>query len=238
MENVVTIIFDVESEAYQAFTNLRNKPFGENYIVAEAALVKCEGESIAVADSFDAAGITSNDTATGMLVGSVVGILGGPLGVLLGASVGAMTGSMMDTTDTIDSISMFEAAALKLYDNDAAIIALVQEEEPAFDAAFEGFNTTIIRHYAADVYDEVERAREVEAELINQAKLQLRAEKKAARKERREERKANIAARFDTVKEKHAERVAERQAKLSEFDEAVEIANAEYVSSAKEMMGE
>lgn len=225
-------------EAYQAFTNLRNKPFGENYIVAEAALTKHEGDAIAVVDSFDAVGATSNDTATGMMVGSIVGILGGPLGVLLGASIGAMTGSMLDTADAVDSVSMFEVTALKLYENEAAIIALVQEEEPTFDAAFEGFETTIIRHFAADVYDEVERAREVEAELVNQAKQQLRADKKAARKERREERKANIAVRFDGLKEKHAERVAEREAKKEAFDEAMDTANAQFVTSTKEMLGE
>lgn len=227
MENIITVIFAVESEAYQAFSNLRNMPFGKGYIVAEAALVKHEGDAIAIADSFDATGVTSDDTAAGMMVGSLVGILGGPLGVMLGASVGALTGSMYDAADAIDSVSMLEAAALKLYENEAAIIALVQEEEPAFDAAVASFDTTITRHFAADVYGEVERARELEAELINQAKAQLRAEKKAARQERREDRRAAIAARFDSAK-----------AKLDEFDEAVDMANAAFVSSTKEMLGE
>lgn len=238
MENIITAIFEVESEAYQAFVNLRNLPFGEGYIVAEAALVKHEGDAIAIADSFDAAGVTSNDTATGMMVGSLVGILGGPLGVLLGASIGGLTGSMLDAADAIDSASMLEATALKLYENEAAIIALVQEDEPAFDAALADYKVTIVRHFAADVYDEVERAREVEEQLVNEAKAQLRAEKKAARKEKREDRKAAIAARFDNVKDKHAERKAEREVKKAEFEEAAEIAEAQYVSSTKEMMDE
>ena len=242
MDNVITVIFDVESEAYQAFTNLRNMPYGDGYVVAEAALVKRVGDAIGVADSFDAAAVTADDTATGMLVGSVVGILGGPLGVLLGASVGALTGSMLDTSDAIDSVSMLEATALKLYDNEAAIIALVQEDEPAFDAAVAGYNTTIIRHFAADVFDEVEAARELEAELANEAKQQMRAEKKQARKDKREERKASISARFDAAKEKRAakkaEKKANREARKEELDEAAEIANAQFTSSTKEMMGE
>lgn len=238
MDNVVAAVFEVESEAYQSFMNLRNLPFGEGYVVAEAALVKRAGDAITIVDTFDATGVTSDDTATGMMVGSLVGILGGPLGVLLGASVGALAGSMYDAEDAVDSISMLEATALKLYDNEAAVIALVQEDEPAFDAAFNGCDVTIIRHFAADVYAEVDRARELEAELINEAKQQLRAEKKAARKERRADRKASIAARFDAVKEKRAERKAERQAKKEELGAAADIANAQFVSTTKEMLGE
>jgi uncharacterized protein with von Willebrand factor type A (vWA) domain len=113
-----------------------------------------------------------------------VGILGGPLGVLLGASAGALIGSTYDSIDAIDSVSMLEATAVKLYDGEAAIIALVQEDEPAFDAAFEGFGVTITRRFAVDVFDEVERAREVQEQLANEAKAQLRAEKKAAREAR------------------------------------------------------
>ncbi len=241
MDNVVTAIFNVESEAYQAFTTLRNKPYGEGYVVAEAALIKCEGDVINVVDSFDL-GVTADDTAAGMMIGSLVGILGGPLGVLLGASVGGLTGSMMDTDDAIDSVSMLEATALKLYDNDCAIIAFVQEDEPAFDAAFEGFDTTIIRHFAADVYDEVDRARELELQLANEARQQLRAERKAARKEKFEDSKASISSRFEAIKKKYAEKKVEKKAEKEELKQAMEeaasIAEAEYVASTKEMLGE
>ena len=84
MENVVTAIFEVESEAYKAFTELRNKPAAEGYSVVEASLLKRDGDNIVIADAFDAAGVTSDDTAAGMVVGALVGILGGPLGVILG----------------------------------------------------------------------------------------------------------------------------------------------------------
>ena len=231
MDNVVTVVFNVESEAYQAFANLRNKPIAEGYVVAEAALVKREGNALNVADSFDAAGVTADDTATGMIVGSLVGILGGPVGVLLGAGIGALAGGVLDSNDAIDSVSMLEATAVKLYDGEAAIIALVQEDEPAFDAAFEGFGVTITRRFAVDVFDEVERAREVQEQLANEAKAQLRAEKKAAREEKREERRAKLDARFEAAKAKRAER-------KETMDEAKEIANAQYTSATKEMLSE
>ena len=242
MENVVTVIFDVESEAYQAFTELRQQPFGEGYVLAEAALLKREGDAIIVADSFDAAAITSDDTSAGMVIGALVGILGGPLGVLLGAGVGAFIGSHADAVDTINSASLLEVAASKLFDGEVAIIALVQEEEPAFDAAFAKYQTTIIRHFAVDVMEEVEYGREVLDDLSNQAKQRMRADRKAEKQEKREERKAErqakreerkakIQAKFDGIKEKRA-------AHKADIKDAVETANAEFVSETKEIMGE
>ena len=231
MENVVTAIFEVESEAYKAFSEIRQKPFGDGYVVAEASLLKREGDVITIADAFDAAAITSDDTATGIVIGSLVGILGGPLGVLLGAGAGALIGGSLDSADAVNSASMLEVTTSKLYDGEVAIIALVQEDEPAFDAAFEGYETTIVRHFAVDVINEVELAREATAEFENQLRAQLRAERKAERAEKREERSNKIKARFEKVKAKRAERKAT-------FDEAKDIANAQYSTATKEIFGE
>lgn len=81
------------------------------------------------------------------------------------------------------------------------------------------------------MYGEVERARELEAEFVNLAKEQLRAQKKAARQEKREERKAEIEARFDAAKQKRAER-------KEVLANAADTANAQFVSSTKEMLDE
>lgn len=230
MENVVTAIFEVESEAYKAFTEIRNKPFGEGYVVAEASLLKRDGDAITIADAFDAAAITSDDTATGMIVGSLVGILGGPLGVLLGAGTGALIGSTYDSVDAVDSVSMLEVTAAKLYDGEVAIVALVQEDEPAFDAAYADYKTTVIRQFAVDVINEVDLAREATADFENQLRQQLRAERKAEKAEKREERKSKIQARFDEIKAKRAERKAV-------LEEGKDIANAQFTSATKEMLG-
>ena len=241
MENIVTVIFDVESEAYKAFSEIRAKPFGEGYAVAEAALLKREEAGVTVLEAFDAAAVTSDDTATGMIVGSLVGILGGPLGVLLGASTGALVGSAYDTADAAGSMSMLEITAAKLYEGEVAIVALVQEDEPAFDQPFAAYETTNIRHFAVDVMDEVDLALEAQADFENQLREQLRAERKAQKAEAREDRKAEraqkradrkakVQAHFDEVKAKHAERKAA-------FDEGKEIANAQFASSTKEMLG-
>lgn len=213
MENVVTVIFKQESEAYQALTEIRNAPVGEGYVVPEAALVKHEGDSIVLVDGFDTGVITEDDTATGVIVGSLVGILGGPLGVLLGAGVGALAGSALDSSDALDLTSMLEVTALKLYQDDVAIVALVDEDEPAFDAAFSKYEVTIIRRYAADVANEVERAYELEAEAAILVKEQLRKERKAERQDKRDELKANHQARVDAVKAKGSDAFSNMRAK-------------------------
>ncbi|MDO4797552.1 MAG: DUF1269 domain-containing protein [Coriobacteriales bacterium] len=224
MDNVVTVTFDVESEAYKAFAEIRQKPFGDGYRVVEAALLTREGDAIAVKDAIDPAAVTADDTATGMVIGTLVGILGGPVGVLLGAGVGALVGSAYDSADAIDSISMLEVTAAKLFDGEVGIIALVQEDEPAFDAAFEGYETTIARHFAADVAKEVELAREAAADFDNRLRQQLRAERKADKAQKRAERKAQ-----------KAEKRAERKENL---EEAKDIANAQYTSATKEILGD
>ena len=201
MENVVATIFDVESEGYQALSELRQAPAGTDYFVAEAALIKMENSTVKVLDSFDTGAFTANDTAKGIIIGSLVGIIGGPLGVMLGASTGALAGFAVDSGDVADSASMIEVIAKKLYKNEVAIVALVQEEEPAFDAAFEKFATTIIRFDAVTVIEEVDEAREVEAELECQALEKMRAERKAEADARRDERKAALKASFDEYSE-------------------------------------
>ena len=188
MRNVVLSVFAVESEAYQAFAELRQAPSGDGYIVAEAALLKNEAGRVSAIDGFAIDGKTSDDTATGMVVGALVGILGGPFGVLLGAGIGALAGSAIDADDAVDTLSAIEVVANKLFEGEIAVVALVDENEPAFDAAFQKYETTIVRYDAADIADEVGRAREIQGAIADQAREELRAERKEKRAARHEER--------------------------------------------------
>ena len=200
MENVVVSIFAVESEAFQAFTELRQTVAGEGYVVAEAALLKNQDGVTSVQDSFS---LRAADTAStnGIMIGSLVGVIGGPLGVLLGASYGALVGGSLDAATALDNLSAIEILSGKLYENETAIVALVQEdEEPAFDAAFAKYQPTMIRYDAADIVDDIDRAYEIQRDLENQAIAQLKADRKAERKAQREERHADIKAKFEDRK--------------------------------------
>ncbi len=266
MQNIVTAIFNVKSEAYQAFSQMRHAPFGQDYVVAEAALIKREGDAIKVEEAFENIATNPDHAGFGMAAGALLGILGGPLGVLLGAYTGGITGAAFDTADTADSLALLETTAAKLIDGDVAIIALVQEEEPAFDAAFKGFDVRIVRHFATDVMDEVDRAIDAAEEKENLDRLEERAKRKAEnkkfwdelaeqyeinRREREAERTAEREAYLDGLAEeanamnkKLAEldkaigkRIKEKEAEDEAFDQAMEDAKAAYVSQTKEIYG-
>lgn len=202
-ENVLIALFDVESEAYQAATELKNAAVSEDYIISQLALVTKKDGKLFPADGFDTGIQTSNDTAGGALVGGLVGFLGGPIGMLLGASYGALIGGAVDASDAAQNVSLLEQVTRKLYDDSTAIIALVQEEdESALDAKLSKFRTTIVREDAAIVAEEVEEARQVERELQRQAREKLRAEKKESQEQRIQERRNKIQADFAAFKEK------------------------------------
>ena len=100
-ESVITVNFDVESEAYQALSEIKRHPDGSGYFVSAASLIKKENGHIVLKDGFDTGIDTTDDAAYGSLIGSLVGILGGPLGVLFGGSMGALVGSTVDADDAM-----------------------------------------------------------------------------------------------------------------------------------------
>ena len=203
MENIICVNFKVESEAYQAMTQLKAKAVSEKYIVSQAALIKKENGRINVVDGLDSGFKTADDTLVGGLVGSLVGILGGPLGVLLGGSMGTLAGGTVDVYDAAAGASMIEEVAGRMEDGEVSIIAFAQEEEDeALDAAFTGFETVIIRRDAAVVAEDVRHAAELQAELEREARRKLREEKKGEYKEKIEEQKAKFKAEFDALKNK------------------------------------
>ena len=184
-------------------TQLKKAAIGEKYIISQAALIKKEAGKLNAVDGFDTGAKTADETLAGGLVGSLVGILGGPLGILLGGSMGALVGSTADLYDAAAGTSMIEEVAGRMEDGEVAIIALAQEEsDEALDAAFDDFETIIIRRDAAVVAEDVRRAAELQKELEREARQKLREEKKGEYKEKIEEQKSKIKAQFDELKSK------------------------------------
>lgn len=178
-KNVIVTLFKVESEAYQALTELRQAPEAATYLVSAAALVKKENGACKMLDAFDTGAHTANDTAKGSLIGMAVGILGGPIGMLLGASSGALIGMAVDAGDAGFGASMLEKVADKLDDGMLAIIALAEEDDTfALDQKLSAFDTVIARFDAEAVADEVQRAAEVEEEMARLARMELRKEQR------------------------------------------------------------
>ena len=175
-KNIIVAVFKVESEGYQALTELKQAAGSDEYLVSAAALIKKQNGAYAMLDGFDTGAQTADDTVVGGLVGMTVGILGGPIGMLLGAS------------DALLDAAMLEQIAGKLDDGTVALIALAVENTPdQLDARLSAFDTVIARFDADVVAKEVGKAVEMEQEMARQAKLQLREEKKNQLRQKAEE---------------------------------------------------
>lgn len=213
-DNVVIAVFEVESEAYQAFNQIKQNNEGKDYVVGEASLIKNNTNTVDLIDAFGIAPADA-DTSAGIVIGSLVGLLGGPIGVILGASAGALFGNISDGDRAIDTASAITVLADKIYEGETAIVALVREEEPAFDVAFNGFKTIIARYDAADVADDVKRLQDLSAELSNRVMEEVKADREAERAKQREERQKEIDASFEEYAAEANKRLGDGDAALS-----------------------
>ena len=127
-ENLILANYKVESEAYQALSELKREISNANYTISQAAVVKKENGTLNTMDGFVNGAATGDDTWKGSLIGSLVGILGGPLGVLLGGGMGMLIGGAVDANDMEDSASLLEKAGDSILNGETAIILLTQEE--------------------------------------------------------------------------------------------------------------
>ena len=107
-QNIIVALFDISSEAYQAFSELKAYSQTTDALVAQAVLIKKENGLIIPAESTDFTANTAESAWTGGLIGSLVGILGGPIGVLLGGAIGALIGSDAGTAQTLGEVSLLE----------------------------------------------------------------------------------------------------------------------------------
>lgn len=203
MENVVTVVFDVESEAYQALSELKRESVTYGYTISQMGLVKKQNDRIVLLEGFDSGRDTTDDTAKGGLIGSLIGILGGPLGFFLGGSVGLLVGSVKDTADSVKNVSMLEQVSAKLSDGQVILAALIQEaDEVAFNSRIGKFGTTIIRFDAAVIAEEIEEASKLQKEMERETKRKLREEKSQKRKQAIAEKRKKIQADFEAFKQK------------------------------------
>ena len=177
-ENLILANYKVESEAYQALSELKRETTNANYTISQAVIVKKENGKLNTMDGFVNGSAAGDDSLTGSLIGSLIGILGGPLGILLCGSMGMLIGSAVDAGDMAESASLLEKAGDSILDGETAIILLAQEEyETALTAKLNHFDVTITRFDAAEVAAEVEHAREVEKQMAKEAREKMREER-------------------------------------------------------------
>lgn len=188
MLNVIGAIFAQESEAFQAMTELRQKPSDTESAILEMALVKRKGDDFELADSYDSGLSTRDNTIAGGVIGGLIGILGGPIGALLVGSYGALVGSIIDEGDYLGGAALIETVAVKMPVDGTAVVILAEESnESVIDEALGKFDAEIFRFDAYSVALEVKEAVNVQAELARQARNRLREASKEDVKDKLEE---------------------------------------------------
>ena len=199
-QNVIVALFDVPSEAYQAFSELKAYTQTADTLIAQAVLIKKENGLIIPAESTDFTANTEGGAWTGGLIGALVGILGGPIGMLLGGTAGALIGSDAGTAATIGEGLLLENTAQKLNDGSTAVIILAQEsDESVLDGFFNRFKTVILRQDATVVQRDVLAAVEAQRAVERQAHEAWKKQRKAEFKEKLETFKADIKQKFDKL---------------------------------------
>ena len=203
-ENVLIIYFNVESEGYQAFSEISHSAFSKDKstLIEQASLIKREKGNIIAKEVLHNGKERNEDIIVGTIIGGFLGVLAGPLGVLLGMGVGA-TLTSLSFDDDEENTGLIHSVTSRLQDNDIAILAVVQEENEAIlDEYFAKFDTTIVRYDAHVIEEEIEYAEKLQKDLVHQARVQMRQERSEERKRIADQKRAYIQARFEALKEK------------------------------------
>ena len=208
MQNVLTAIFNVESEGFQAFKEIQDGFEAEQYFIPQMALVKKHLGYLMTLDSYESPEVTDGNTFSGGLLGSLIGVLGGPIGMLLGGVTGATIGATTDDVKSSAATSLLDAVTEKLSDKTVAIVALVDEDcEEPLDNVLSKFDAVVLRRDVAFVAQEVAEAKRLEMEVQNQVREKWKAEKKQQLEakgqelsEKAKEFQASVQAKIDQAK--------------------------------------
>lgn len=166
-EKIFVVIFKNESEAYQAFDEIKKDMDNENYTAHRAILVKkVEGQIVPCENCEAVCRVTT--TALGGLVGMIVGALGGPLGIALGGAAGSVISNKIVSHHIQKAETCLETVSKSIQDKEIALIALVEEKIiGTFANAFSNYNVEIQEKDAALVAEEVEAHMDFQKKLDN-----------------------------------------------------------------------
>ncbi len=203
-EKIFISVFQVESEAYQALSELKAHSVNDSYVISQAALVRNDRGIIRAQDGFDTGVETGNDAPIGGLIGGLIGILGGPIGMLLCGSWGFLAGSIKDSGDLEENVTLIEHASGQIMEGETAMAALVQERaEGSFEAKLGQWQTSTISMDAAEVAAEVESAEKLQREAQKETRKKMREEKKLAGRKKLEEQHEKLKAQFEEAVKMH-----------------------------------
>jgi uncharacterized membrane protein len=195
MENVLTINFAEDAEAYEALTTLKElDEQGQVSLEGAAVVLRHEDGTVGIKD--EVGDIGYGGTATGGAVGLIVGVLGGPIGVLLGGATGLLVGSLFDLDDLDETDSVLSKVSRTVRVGHPSVVAEVEEQSPEIvDTAMQRMDGKVLRLPLADVEAEIAAAEEAQRAAKAEARRKLH-------EERRQEAKEKVQAKIAELKAK------------------------------------
>ncbi|HEX9481327.1 MAG TPA: DUF1269 domain-containing protein [Solirubrobacteraceae bacterium] len=193
--NVIVVSFEVDANAYEAMTKLKELD-GQNQLdlTAAAVIVRHEDGQLEIKDEIDDNGVTG--TATGGILGLLIGVLFGPFGVLIGGATGLLVGSLFDIDDDDDTESVLADISRQARPDRTTLLAEVGEPSPdVVDTAMSELGGDVLRRTAVDVEAEIAAADEAQKAAKRQAR-------KVLREQRMAKQKADIHAKIEELKAK------------------------------------
>ncbi|MBL1230939.1 DUF1269 domain-containing protein [Enterococcus sp. BWB1-3] len=169
---VIIMNFKVESQAYQAFSELK-RLYAERQIKGEQmAVVTHVNTGVHQFKINDFLDFTGNDrTAKSSFIGMVIGILGGPLGILLGWFAGSMIGATQDAKELRNAQSVFEHMSNKITEGHTGLVLIADEDDnrPLNQLVMNELGGEITRLVYEDVEQELDKAKTVEKKVKDAA---------------------------------------------------------------------
>lgn len=183
-KKVIIMHFDLESQAYQAFSEIKKLAVERKIVGEQMAVVTHTADGahqFKIDDFIDFTG--SDHTSKNSLIGMVIGILGGPLGVLLGWFAGSLIGASQDAKEIQDATSVFEHVTARIGAGETGLILIANEEDnrPLNQLIMNELGGDISRLALGDVEAEITDAKKVEKEAKDSAEKSWK-EKKSENK--------------------------------------------------------
>lgn len=181
-KRVIIMNFEVESQAYQAFSEIKKLYIEKKIHGEQMAVVTHVNDGVhqfKIDDFLDFTG--NNHTSTDSLIGILIGILGGPLGILLGWFAGSLFGASQDAREIQGAQTVFEHVTKQIGEGKTGLILIADEDDnrPLNHLITNELGGEIIRLDFEDVEKEITDAKHVEQETKDSAEKSWRNKKKA-----------------------------------------------------------
>ncbi|MDT2757803.1 DUF1269 domain-containing protein [Enterococcus asini] len=172
-KRVIVMNFEVESQAYQAFSEIKKMAIARQIKGEQMAVVthSADGQhKFQIDDFLDFTG--SNKASTGGLIGMLVGVFVGPLAMLLGWMGGSVIGASRDAKEVQNARNIFEFLLSNIGEGQTGLILIAEEEDnrPINDLIMYQLGGGVTRFDYEEVEAEIKKAKDLEEEAKNKTK--------------------------------------------------------------------